>query len=194
MPYCILEEGIMATTATLMTAAELLAMPDDGFHFYELVKGELITMPPAGGEHGAIGIRAAVRIGVIVEANDLGVVFNADTGFIIGTDPDTVRAPDVSFVRKERIPADGIPRGFFQGAPDIAVEVISPSDSYTEVAEKVSQLLEAGTLLVVLIDPRTRTITLRHQSGETTTLTEADTLTLGDVLPGFECAVGELFV
>ena len=184
----------MATTATLMTAAELLAMPDDGFHFYELVKGELITMAPAGGEHGAIGIKAAVRIGVLVEANDLGVVFNADTGFIISTDPDTVRAPDVSFVRKERIPADGIPRGFFQGAPDLAVEVISPSDSYTEVAEKVSQLLEAGTLLVVLIDPRTRTITLRHQSGETTTLTEADTLTLGDVLPGFECAVGDLFV
>ena len=184
----------MATTATLMTAAELLAMPDDGFHFYELVKGELITMAPAGGEHGAVGIRAAVRIGVIVEANDLGVVFNADTGFIISTDPDTVRAPDVSFVRKERIPADGIPRGFFQGAPDLAVEVISPSDSYTEVAEKVAQLLEAGTLLVVLIDPRTRTITLRHRSGETTTLTEADTLTLGDVLPGFKCAVGDLFV
>ena len=184
----------MATTATLMTAAELLAMPDDGFHFYELVKGELITMPPAGGEHGAIGIRAVVRIGVIVEANDLGVVFNADTGFIISTDPDTVRAPDVSFVRKERISADGIPRGFFPGAPDLAVEVISPSDSYTEVAEKVAQLLDAGTLLVVLIDPRTRTITLRHQSGETTTLGEADTLTLGDVLPGFECAVGDLFV
>ena len=194
MPYCIFEEGIMATTATLMTAAELLAMPDDGFHFYELVKGELITMAPAGAEHGAIGSRTCRRISSFVEANDLGVVFNADTGFIISTDPDTVRAPDVSFVRKERIPADGIPRGFFQGAPDIAVEVISPSDSYTEVAEKVAQLLDAGTMLVVLIDPRTRTITLRHQSGETTTLTEADTLTLGDVLPGFECAVGDLFV
>ena len=184
----------MATTATLMTAAELLAMPDDGFHFYELVKGDLITMPPAGGEHGAIGVNASTFLNVFVRQNDLGAVFNSDTGFIIESDPDTVRAPDVSFVRKERIPADGIPRGFFQGAPDIAVEVISPSDSYTEVAEKVSQLLEAGTLLVVLIDPRTRTITLRHQSGETTTLTEADTLTLGDVLPGFECAVGELFV
>ena len=83
----------MATTTTLMTAAELLAMPDDGFHRYELVKGELITMPPAGGEHGAIGIRAAVRIGVFVEQNDLGVIFNSDTGFIVETDPDTVRAP-----------------------------------------------------------------------------------------------------
>ncbi|MYC06658.1 MAG: Uma2 family endonuclease [Chloroflexi bacterium] len=184
----------MTTATKIMTADELLAMPDDRSHLYELVKGELITMPPAGGEHGAIGIRAAVRIGVFVERNDLGVIFNSDTGFIVETDPDTVRAPDVSFVRKERILAEGIPKGFIPGAPDLAVEVISPSDSYTEVAEKVVQLLEAGTLLVVLIDPRTRTITLRHRSGETTTLTEADTLTLGDVLPGFECAVGELFV
>ena len=68
----------MATT-TLMTAAELLAMPDDGFHRYELVKGELITMAPAGGEHGAIGIKAAIKIGNFIETNDLGVVFNADT-------------------------------------------------------------------------------------------------------------------
>ena len=183
----------MATTATLMTAAELLAMPDDGFHRYELVKGELITMAPAGGEHGAIGIKAAIRLGNFIESNDLGVVFNADTGFIIDTDPDTVRAPDVSFVRKERIPPDGIPKGFMPLAPDLAVEVISPSDSYTEVAEKVAQLLEAGTQLVVLIDPRSRTVSL-HYDGVIDRLTEADILTLGDVLPGFECAVGELFV
>ena len=105
-----------------------------------------------------------------------------------------MRMPNVSFVRKERIPAEGLPKGFFPGAPDLAVEVISPSDSYTEVAEKVAQLLEVGTQLVVLIDPRTRTVALHHQSGEIDRLTEADTLTLGDVLPGFECAVGELFV
>ena len=184
----------MATTTTLMTAAELLAMPDDGFHRYELVNGELITMPPAGGEHGAIGIRAAVRIGVFVEQNDLGVIFNSDTGFIVETDPDTIRAPDVSFLRKENIPPDGIPKGFIPGAPDLAIEVISPSDSYTEVAEKVAQLLEAGTQLVVLIDPRTRTIALHHHDGAIDRLTEADTLTFSEVLPGFECPIGELFV
>ena len=184
----------MATTTTLITADELLAMPDDGFHRHELVRGELITMAPAGGEHGAIGSRADRRIGNFVEQNDLGVVFNSDTGFIVSTDPDTVRAPDVSFMRKERIPADGIPKGFIPGAPDLAVEVISPSDSYTEVAEKVAQLLEAGTQLVVLIDPRTRTIALHHQSGAIDRLTEADILTLGDLIPGFECPVAELFV
>jgi Uma2 family endonuclease len=189
----------MTTTATpqtakLMTAAELLTMPDDGFHRYELVKGELISMAPAGGEHGAIGVNASTYINVFVRQNDLGAVFNSDTGFIISADPDTVRAPDVSFLRKENIPPDGIPKGFIPGAPDLAVEVISPSDSYTEVAEKVAQLLEAGTQLVVLIDPRTRTVALHHQSGEISRLNEADTLTLGDVLPGFECAVGELFV
>ena len=184
----------MATTATLMTAAELLAMPEDGFHRYELVKGELIAMAPAGGEHGAIGSRTDRRIGIFVEQNDLGEVFNADTGFIVESGPDTVRAPDVSFVRKERIPADGIPKGFIPLAPDLAIEVISPSDSYTEVAEKVAQLLEAGTQLVVLIDPRTRTIALHHQSGAINRLAEADTLTFGDVLPGFECPITELFV
>ncbi len=184
----------MTTATTLMTAAELLAMPDDHSHLYELVKGELITMPPAGGEHGAIGINAATFINVFVRQNDLGVVFNSDTGFIIESDPDTVRAPDVSFVRKERIPVEGIPKGFIPLAPDLAVEVISPSDSYTEVAEKVAQLLEAGTLLVVLIDPRTRTIALHNQNGEISRLAEANTLTLGDVLPGFQCSVGELFV
>ena len=181
-------------TAKLMTVAELLAMPDDGFHRHELVKGELTTMPPAGGEHGAIGINVATNINVFVRRNDLGVVFNSDTGFIIDSDPDTVRAPDVSFVRKERIPADGIPKGFISGAPDLAIEVISPSDSYTEVAEKVAQLLEAGTQLVVLIDPRTQIVELHHSSGETSRLTESDTLTLSDVLPGFECAVADLFV
>ena len=183
----------MTTATKLMTADELLAMPDDGFHRYELVKGELISMAPAGGEHGAIGSRTCRRIGNFVEANDLGEVFNADTGFIISTDPDTVRCPDVSFVRKERILADGIPKGFMHGAPDLAVEVISPSDSYSEVAEKAAQLLEAGTQLVVLIDPRTRTVSL-HYDGEIDRLSEGDTLTLGDVLPGFECAVGELYV
>lgn len=184
----------MTTATTLMTAAELLAMPDDGFHRYELVKGELITMPPAGSEHGAIGSRADRRIGTFVEQNDLGEVFNADTGYIVESDPDTIRAPDVSFVRKERIPPEGLPKGFFPGAPDLAVEVISPSDSYTEVAEKVAQLLEAGTQLVVLIDPRTRTVALHHQGGAIDRLTEADTLTFGDVLPGFGCSIAELLV
>ena len=183
----------MTTATKLMTASELLAMPDDGFHRYELVRGELISMAPAGGEHGAIGSRTCRRIGNFVEANDLGEVFNADTGFIISTDPDTVRCPDVSFVRKERILAEGIPKGFMLGAPDLAVEVISPSDSYSEVAEKAAQLLEAGTQLVVLIDPRTRTVSL-HYDGEIDRLSEGDTLTLGDVVPGFECGVEELFV
>ena len=184
----------MTTATTLMSAAELLAMPDDGFHRYELVKGELITMPPAGYEHGVIGFDFGAEIRQFVKANDLGRVSNSDTGFIISTDPDTVRAPDVSFVRKERIPPDGLPKGYFPGAPDLVIEVISPSDSYTEVVEKVAQLIEAGTRLVVLIDPRTRTVELHHRSGEIDRLTEADTLTLGDVLPGFECPVAELFV
>ena len=183
----------MTTATKLMTASELLAMPDDGFHRYELVRGELISMAPAGYEHGVIGFDFGAEIRQFVKAHDLGRVSNSDTGFLISRDPDTVRMPDVSFVRKERIPPDGLPKGFFPGAPDLAVEVISPSDSYSEVAEKAAQLLEAGTQLVVLIDPRTRTVSL-HYDGEIDRLSERDMLTLGDVVPGFECGVGELFV
>ena len=116
----------MSTTHTLVTADELFMMPDDGFR-YELVKGELRRMPPAGSEHGAIGINIALVVAQFVKAHDLGVVFGADTGFKIASNPDTVRAPDLAFVRRERIPAGGVPREFWPGAPDLAVEVISPA-------------------------------------------------------------------
>ena len=184
----------MTTTTAPMTAAELLALPDDGFHRYELVMGEIIKMPPAGYEHGVIGFEFGAELRQFVKANDLGRIANSDTGFLLSTNPDTVRCPDVSFVRKERIPADGLPKGVFPGAPDIAVEVISPTDAYTAVSEKVAQYLAAGTLLVVIIDPPTRTIALHDRSGAIVRLTETDTLTLGDALPGFACPVAEIFV
>ena len=183
----------MATTATttrLMTADELLAMPD-GDCRYELVRGELITMTPVGGVHGSVGSRFDRRLGVFVETHDLGEVM-IETGFILATDPDTVRAPDVSFVRKDRL-SDGPAAGFFPFAPDLAVEVVSPNDRYTEVAEKTAEYLAAGTRLVVVVDPRTRTITKHPAQGETTRLGEGDTLTLDDVVPGFECAAADLF-
>src|SRR5881628_1829499 len=108
----------MPRTPGLMTAAELLAMRSDDLR-HELVKGELRTAPPNGFEHGVLGSNLAARVHQHAIANDLGRVLNSGTGFYLSRDPDTVRAPDVAFVGKARIPSPP-PKGFFEGAPDLA--------------------------------------------------------------------------
>jgi Uma2 family endonuclease len=167
-------------------------MPQDGFR-YELVRGELRRMAPAGGEHGVVTFNAALPLGQHVKANNLGIVFGAETGFKIATDPDTVRAPDIAFVRRERIPKEGIPKGYWPGPPDLAVEVISPNDTYEEVEEKVAEWLMAGTAMVWALNPRRRTVTVYRSLTDITVLTEADELTGGDVVPGFRCRIAEIF-
>lgn len=134
-------------TTKLMTAQELWEMPDDGFR-YELVRGELHRMAPAGSEHGASIMNLAAPLKIFVEEHNLGVVFAAETGFQLTDSPDSVRAPDIAFVRRERIPENGIPKGYWKGAPDLAVEVVSPSDKLYEVDEKVDDFLLAGTRVV----------------------------------------------
>jgi Uma2 family endonuclease len=188
-----LEEGAMSTIPTLVTADELCSLPDDGFR-YELVKGEVRRRPPAGSEHGAVVMNLGSPLHAFVRSHDLGVVFGAETGFKIASDPDTVRAPDLAFVRRERIPEGGIPSGFWPGAPDLAVEVISPGDTYTEVEEKAHNWLNAGTRMVLVLNPRTRTVTIYTSPTAVVRLTESDTLTGGEVLPGFTCQVSGLFV
>jgi len=183
----------MSTTHILTTADELFVLPDDGFR-YELVRGELRRMPPAGGEHGAVAINIGVVIAQFVKAYGLGVVFAAGTGFKLAAEPDTVRAPDLAFVRRERIPEGGIPRGFWPGSPDLAVEVVSPGDTYSEVEEKVHDWLNACTRMVPVLNPRTRTVTVYLSHTEVVRLTESVLLDGGEVLPGFTCRVAELFV
>ena len=176
----------------LLTADELLALPDDGCR-HELVEGELTTMTPSGSEHSAITATLARLVDTFVSNRKLGRVFGAEGGFKIASDPDTVRAPDLAFVRQERIPASGIPTGFWPGAPDLAAEVVSPGDTYEEVEEKVAMWLRAGTLLVWVINPRRRTIAVHASTERVRVLSEADDLLGGEVLPGFRCGVRELF-
>lgn len=180
----------MTATKRLITADELLAMPERDCR-YELVKGELITLPIEGAMHGSVVSNVVVGIGSFVETHDLGEVF-IRTGFILATDPDTVRGPDVSFVSKARL-SDDMSDGYFTIAPDLAVEVVSPNDTYTEVVEKVAEYLAAGTRLVVLVDPLNREITKHPAQGNITRLGECDTLALDDIMPGFECAAAEIF-
>ena len=181
----------MAATTKLMTAEELLEMPDDGFR-YELVRGELVKMAPAGHMSSFMELRVGARLLDFVEANGLGRAYSSNGGFRLESEPDTVLAPDASFVRQERVEAAGDGDGFFPGPPDLAIEVISPSDRYTEVEAKVAEWLAAGTRMVVVVNPRNRTVHA-HTPEDVTELTEADTLDGGDVVPGWRLPVADIF-
>ena len=180
------------TTQTLVTADELLRMPDDGKR-YELIKGELIEMAPAGLRHGEIIATVALLIGHHVRQNSLGSVFAADPGFFLQRDPDTVRAPDVAFIAKNRLSPEGTPAGYSDTIPDLVVEVVSPSDRAGQVQAKIEQWIEHGVKLVWLVHPERRSITVYRSPNEVHVLHEDDTLTGDPVLPGFSCSVSEIF-
>ena len=183
----------MATTTKLMTAEELLEMPDDGFR-YELVRGELIKMAPAGHMPAFYELRIGAKTCLCL-SKKMGLAGHTarPAAFRLETNPDTVLAPDAAFVRKERVEAVGDGDGFFPGAPDLAVEVISPSDRYTEVDEKVAEWLAAGTSMVVVVNPRNRTVRVHRPTTDSVLLTEEDTLDGGDVVPGWEMPVADIF-
>ena len=183
----------MTTVDQITTAGELERMPDDGCR-YELVRGELRKMPPAGDEHGDIAGTLSGFLLMHVRPNKLGKVYAAETGFKLATDPDTVRAPNVAFIRQERIDAMGRIRGFRSGAPDLVAEIISPNDVYAEVEEKVADWLDAGVRMVVVVNPRQRTVTVYRSRSDILVLREGDVLKGGDVVPGWALRVGELFV
>ena len=182
----------MVSKPRLVTAEELLEMPDDGFR-YELVRGELRKMAPAGLRHGTSAENIVASLLPHVRANNLGRVPLAETGFLLATNPGQVRVPDVVFVSRERFEEVGPVEGFFPGPPDLAIEVISPYDRYSEVEEKVSDWLAAGTLMVVVVEPRRRTASVRLPGQEPITLNEQDTLDGGDVVPGWSMPVADIF-
>lgn len=179
----------MGITAQGMTAKQLLHAADSGP--CELVRGELVMVPPAGYGHGRVANRVAAALTNFVTPRQLGDVVVSEPGFQIAHDPDTVRVPDVAFVRAERAPTEKA-SGFFQGAPDLAVEVISSSDRASEVSSKVRDWLEAGCLMVWVVDPRTRTVFVYRGRGEVSVLGASDRLSGGDLLPGFSLPVKEI--
>ena len=182
----------MSTTIQQMTAEDLLKMPDDGFR-YELVRGDLRRMSPAGHKHGRIAMKVATRLDNHVTANQLGAVYAAETGFLISSDPDTVRAPDVAFVSQQRLDETGDIDGYWPGAPDLVVEVISPTDTYTEVDEKVLEWLAAGARLVIVVNPRKHSATVYRSLSAIAVLTENDMLDGGDVVLGWSMPVKDIF-
>jgi Uma2 family endonuclease len=173
----------------ITTAEELLQAGDIGR--CELLRGELRMMEFAGSEHGRIAATLACHLANHVMSEQLGTVVAAGTGFLLSRDPDTVRAPDIGFVRAARPP--GPQRGYYEGAPDLAVEVLEPNDRLGYMPEKVAEWLESGTLAVWVVDPRERTVTIHEPGQEPSVYAEADVLPGGDLLPGFELAVREVF-
>jgi Uma2 family endonuclease len=178
-------------TSHLLTAEDLWRLPNNQRR--ELVKGELRTMAPAGFEHGAVIDNLQFRLSSHVRQHRLGIVLGAETGFLLRRNPDTVRGADIAFVATNRLPASGLPTGYFHGAPDLAVEVVSPNDTSAEVEDKVDEYLAAGAKLVWVVNPRRKTVTVYRPQTPLALLGETDTLTDEDVVPGFRCSIAEIF-
>ncbi|HET8524001.1 MAG TPA: Uma2 family endonuclease [Thermomicrobiales bacterium] len=179
-------------TTKLTTADELAEFPDDGYR-YELIGGEVQRMAPAGGVHGEIGQELGWRLGAHVSSNDLGRVYLAETGFFLAENPDIVLAPDIAFLRSDRLPPREDRFGFIRVPPDLVVEVVSPHDRASDIAAKVALYLSLGVRAVWVIEPRLQTVTLYEVDHRPRILVSGDTLDGGEIVPDFHVAVADLF-
>lgn len=178
-------------THHITTAEELLNAPAD-LGPCELVRGELVMMSPGKGRHAAVGMKIGRSLLDFVEANDLGEVFDSSAGYVLSRDPDTVREPDVSFLTTQRLKEQDLD-AFLEGAPDLAVEVLSPSNTAAEMRAKMDDYFGAGCRVVWIVDPLRKSVTVHRPDGSTVVLAEQDTLTEEELLPGFSLVVREIF-
>ncbi|MBC7929653.1 MAG: Uma2 family endonuclease [Rubrivivax sp.] len=186
----------MSTTTRLITADELLTIPtyvNGSDRRYELIRGEMIVMSPSKPLHGIVCARLAAALINFVEANDLGMAFGAETGFVVERNPDSVLGADAAFVSNERLATVDNFEKFFPFAPDLAIEVLSPSNTVREINEKIALYFAAGSRAVWVFNPKKRTAAVYTSPSESRTLGENDTLDGGDVLPGFSLDLSKLF-
>jgi len=184
------ERAYVPNMPALMTADELLRthIPDKRI---ELVRGVLVVREPPGYRHGEVTARLAKALMDHTDAHDLGRVLVGDAGFKLATDPDTVRGPDLAFIRRDRVPHPS-PAGYAAFAPDLVIEVISPGDRPGEILAKVADWLNAGTRLVWIVDPERRTARVYRQDGSLIVVTESNMLEGEDVVPGFTCPLASI--
>lgn len=186
----------MTTDSKLLTAEEFMLLPDapEGGKM-ELVNGEVVTMAPAGGDHGRRSVSIAASLLRFITANELGDV-GVEVGYRLRTDPDVLYAPDVAFSSREQLPGGRFPTGFVEGPPTLAVEVVSPGDTASEVAAKVAEYLAAGAERVWVVQPQLRTVTVHLPNGDSHTYGPGDVLTSREAAfgaDGFELPVDEIF-
>jgi Uma2 family endonuclease len=157
-----------------------------------LVRGEVVEEMPVGGEHAGLAVLFVLNLALWARQHDAGWV-GVEAGFILARNPDLIRAPAVAFVRKERLPVGGAPRTYWELAPDLAVEIVSPTETATEVRDKVVDYLAAGTPLVLVAYPARREIVAHTPDDLARTYHADDTLIAPDVLPGFARPVADFF-
>jgi Uma2 family endonuclease len=181
----------------LLTAADVAVLPSDlpsGTVLYELDNGRLIIMPPPGDIHGAIELNVGTELKVQGERRGLGKARSGDVGIILWRDPDRLVGADVVFIANRSLPIRESPEGYLETIPNLVVEVVSKNDSQPKVLRKVADYLQAGVQVVWVADPAKRTVTAYRPGQEPQVYTEADTLTVEDLIPGFQVLVRDLFV
>jgi Uma2 family endonuclease len=184
----------MSTVAQrLITADEFFRMPEpaDGSK-EELVRGEIVTMPPTGYRHGLVQIKIGAILLKFVNDHALGGV-TVETGVRTERDPDSVRGPDISYWSAERVPLNEKPIGYPEAPADLCVEVVSPSDRISQLRKKAAEYLNCGVRMVWIADPDDQTVTIYRQPGEGRVLSDDAEITGEDVLPGFRCRIGEFY-
>lgn len=182
----------MATTERLVTIEEIERLRDNEGR-YDLIRGKLVEMAPAGFDHGDIALAIGGELRTFARRTGLGRAAGAETGFILARDPDVLLAPDASFVLTDRLPPRHERKQFLELAPDLAVEVMSPNDSVRYVTDKVMEFLDAGVRLVWVVDPDRETVTVYRSDRTARIFSVEETLDGGDVLPGFSLRVAEIF-
>lgn len=179
------------TSTTLMTAEEFMELPDDGYR-YELINGELERMPPPGLPHGRMQARLLAPLGQFVWDHDLGEVFG-EVGVKLTSNPDTVLAADVTFITKQRLREAGDISGYWPGPPDLAVEVLSPSDRPSKVNARISLWFAHGVKQLWIVNQKSRTVTVHRSPSDATTFCGSDDLEAQDLLPGFRLSLDRIF-
>ena len=180
------------TDTKRLTADDLLRLYSEGVRG-ELIRGELCQTMPTGHEHGKIVANLTVLLGMFIKPRKLGELTASDAGVWLERDPDTVREPDIAYFSAEKMPPGVRVTGYAEVTPDLVVEVASPSDSLREVNDKALMWLSYGVRLVWVVNPDSRSVDVYRAGRAASTLTENDSLEGLDALPGFTCAVSEVF-
>src|SRR6266568_5790429 len=191
----VVRADVDAVVAMHVTVEDLASLEGDGYR-YDLLEGNLIRVSPAGFRHGRLAAEIARRLGnFLTQHPHLGVVVGAETGFRLSRNPDTVLSPDAAVVRADRLPPPDAQIGFLELAPDLAVEIVSPTDRWTTVSGKVDAYLLAGVRLVWIIEPGPRAVRVYSAEGPEQRLhaDRGDILRAAALLPGFALPLAELF-
>ena len=183
---------IAKPAAKLLTADDLLRLDAEGVRG-ELIRGELSETMPTGREHGEIVVNLSAELRNFVKPRKLGVLTASDSGVLLERDPDTVREPDVAFFSADRGASGGRVTGYAEAVPDLVVEIVSPSDRRTAVNDKALMWLRYGARLVWVVRPDARAVDVHREGSPVVALGEDDALDGMDVLPGFSCAVRDIF-